>query len=223
MEGVDRGEMIMAREDAEQWVARVFGAGTPENLARAYDDWADRYDEDMQSLGQRGPEIVAAMAARHLHDRESPILDAGAGTGRTGEILAILGYRHLVALDLSEGMLARARERGVYREVHRGVLGEPLTFAGGAFAAVVAAGVFTEGHAPPGSFDELLRVTRPGGRLIFTLATPALEQGGFRDKLHALEAEGRWRPVEATALFRGVPASEIYRDHTARVLVFEAA
>jgi SAM-dependent methyltransferase len=141
----------------------------------------------------------------------------------TWELLTILGYGHLVALDLSEAMLARARERGVYRELHRGALGGPLAFAGDTFAAAVAAGVFTAGHAPPGSFDELLRVTRPGGLLIFTLATSAYEGGGFKDKIDALEAEGRWRLVEATAPFRGMAASEAYRQHTARVLVFEVS
>ena len=158
----------------------MFSAGSREHLISAYAGWAERYDEDTQGLDLRGPEIVAAMTARHLHDRASPILDAGAGTGRVGELLAILGYSHLVALDLSDAMLAKARERSVYRELHQCALGDPLTFADGTFVAVVAAGVFTAGHAPPGSFDELLRVTRPGGSLIFTLATSAYERGGFK-------------------------------------------
>jgi SAM-dependent methyltransferase len=213
----------VAREDAERRVAEVFGAESQERLVAAYAAWADRYDEDMVSLDIRGPEIVAALTARHLHDRAVPILDAGAGTGRVGELLAILGYSHLVALDLSEAMLARARERGAYRDLHQSTLGGPLAFADSTFAAVVAAGVFTAGHAPPGSLDELLRVTRPGGLLIFTLATPAYERGGFRDKLDGLEAEGRWRPMEATQPFRALPASQAYRDHTARVLVFAVA
>ena len=216
------GEAMVTREDAERRVAEVFGAGGREDLIRAYAGWAECYDQDTLSLDLRGPEIVAAMAARHLRDRASPILDAGAGTGRVGELLAILGYDHLVALDLSEAMLARARERGVYRELRQGALGGPLAFADGTFAAVVAAGVFTAGHAPPDSFDELLRVTRRGGLLIFTLATPAYERGGFKDKLDALAAESRWRPVEATAPFRAMRASATFREHTARVLVFEA-
>jgi SAM-dependent methyltransferase len=216
-------EAGMVQKDAERRVAEVFGAGSQEDLVRAYTAWAGRYDEDMLGLDLRGPEIVAALAARHLHDRASPILDAGAGTGRIGELLAILGYGHLVALDLSEAMLARARERGVYHELHQGALGRPLAFPDATFAAVVAAGVFTAGHAPPDSFDELLRVTRPGALLIFTLATPAYERGGFKDKLDVQEAEGRWRLVEATAPFQGMAASEAYRSHTARVLVFEAA
>ncbi len=33
-----------------------------------------------------------------------------------GEALARLGYHDLVAIDLSEGMLAEARKKSVYRE-----------------------------------------------------------------------------------------------------------
>src|SRR3954451_21200662 len=127
---------MVTREDAERRVAEVFGAGDREDLIRAYAGWAECYDQDTLSLDLRGPEIVAAMAARHLRDRASPILDAGAGTGRVGELLAILGYDHLVSLDLSEAMLARARERGVYRELRQGALGGPLAFADGTFMAV---------------------------------------------------------------------------------------
>jgi SAM-dependent methyltransferase len=205
----------------ERRVAEVFEAGDREELIRAYARWAERYDEDMLSLDMRGPEIVASMAARYVRARASPILDAGAGTGRVGELLAILGYSNLVALDLSDAMLARAQERDVYRALHQGALGDRLSFADNAFGAVVAAGVFTAGHAPPSSFDELLRVTRSGGLIIFTLATPAYETGGFKDKLETLERDGRWRLVEATAPFQGLRGSVAYRDHTGRVLVYE--
>jgi len=211
----------MVREDMERRVEEVFEAGDREQLIRAYARWAECYDEDMLGLDMRGPEIVASMAARYVRDWASPILDAGAGTGRVGELLAVLGYSNLVALDLSDAMLARARERDVYRALHQGVLGDRLAFADDAFAAVVAAGVFTESHVPPSSFDELLRVTRSGGLVIFTLATPAYELGGFRDKLEALERDGRWRLVEATAPFHGLRRSITYRDHTGRVLVYE--
>jgi SAM-dependent methyltransferase len=205
----------------ERRVAEVFGAGDREELIRAYARWAERYDEDMLGLEMRGPEIVAAMAARYLRDRASPILDAGAGTGRVGELLAILGYSNLVALDLSDAMLAQAQERGIYRALNHGALGDRLPFADDAFGAVVAAGVFTAGHAPPSRFDELLQVTRSEGLIIFTLATPAYETGGFKDKLETLQREGRWRLIEATAPFHGLRRSVAYRDHTGHVLVYE--
>jgi predicted TPR repeat methyltransferase len=205
----------------ERRVAEIFQAGDREELSRAYARWAECYDEDMLGLEMRGPEIVASMTARYVQDRASPILDAGAGTGRIGELLSILGYSNLVALDLSEAMLAKAQERNVYRELRQGVLSDRLSFADDAFGAVVAAGVFTAGHAPPSSFDELLRMTRSGGLIVFTLATAAYEAGGFKDKLEALERDGRWRLIEATAPFRGLRGSVAYRDHTGRVLVYE--
>jgi SAM-dependent methyltransferase len=211
----------MAREDMERRVAEVFAVGSREELAHAYARWAERYDEDMLGLDLRGPEIAAAMAARYIRDRVFPILDAGAGTGRVGEMLAILGYSNLIALDLSDAMLARAQERDVYRALHQGVLGDRLGFADDAFQAVVAAGVFTAGHAPPSSFDELLRVTQSGGLVIFTLATSAYKLDGFKDKLEALERDGRWRLIEATTPFHGLRRSVAYRDHTGRVLVYE--
>jgi predicted TPR repeat methyltransferase len=118
----------------ERRVAEVFEAGDREELVRAYARWAERYDEDMLGPEMRGPEIVASMAARYVRDWASAILDAGAGTGRVGELLAILAYSNLVALDLSDAMLARSQVRDVYRSLHQGVLGDRLAFADDASA-----------------------------------------------------------------------------------------
>jgi len=41
----------------------------------------------------------------------APLLDAGAGTGLIGEWLGIIGYPHVEALDISEGMLAEAAKK----------------------------------------------------------------------------------------------------------------
>jgi hypothetical protein len=79
----------------ERRVAEVFQAGDREELSRAYARWAERYDVDMLGLERRGPEIVASMTARYVQDRRSPILNAGAGTGRIGELLAIPGHSNL--------------------------------------------------------------------------------------------------------------------------------
>ena len=169
---------------------------TPERLASTYDAWATTYDLDMLRIGYANPAVAAALVARHVRAPDSRILDAGVGTGIIGEILSILGYRDLTGIDISEGMLAKARERNVYSELRNRVLGEPLDFDDGAFSAVVSFGVFTPGHAPAAAFDELTRVTRPGGHLIFTVSTAAWRDGDFRQKLHGLEQAGRLGAVE---------------------------
>jgi len=50
------------------------------------------------------------------------------GTGIMGEVMSYLGYDALTAMDLSSGMLEIAQGKGIYRELHRMVMGEHLEF-----------------------------------------------------------------------------------------------
>jgi SAM-dependent methyltransferase len=207
-----------AKTDA--WLARVFGASDAQELARSYDQWAETYDADMLAIGYLNPAIACSLLARHVTDRGGAILDAGCGTGLIGEILSLLGYRTLAGLDISAGMLERARRRGIYADLRNGALGAPLDYADGAFAAVICCGVFTAGHAPAHAVDELVRITRGGGRLVLTIASSAWEAGGFKDRIEALERAGRWRLLEATPVYRPMPYSEAKGSATSRTLAF---
>ena len=86
-----------------------------------------------------------------------------------GSILDSLGYREQVGIDISAGMLNKASERGVYKNLHQMVLGEKLDFPSGYFGACQSIGVFTAGHAPACAFDELVRILYVGGYIIFSL------------------------------------------------------
>jgi SAM-dependent methyltransferase len=203
------------------WLDRVLRAGSVQELARSYDEWAETYDADMLAIGYLNPAVACSLLSRHLADRDGLILDAGCGTGLFGEILAVLGYRNLAGLDISQGMLDRARGRHVYAELRRRALGQPLDYADGAFAAVICCGVFTAGHAPAGALDELVRITKRGGRLILTIASSAWEAGGFKDRIQAIEQAGLWRLLEQTPPYRPMPLSRSKSDATSRSLAFE--
>ena len=198
---------------------RAYGAKTARELAEYYDGWAADYENHMSNVGYAHPAMVAAMLARHVPAGDEPILDAGAGTGIMAELLAAMRYEHLVGFDVSAGMLERAARRGRYRELQRMVLGEPLAYADDTFAAVVSAGVFTEGHAPLSALDELIRVTRPGGYLVFSIARVYLE-GEFDDRAAALEKAGRWRPRDASRRYNSTPLED---EIPARVYVYEVS
>jgi SAM-dependent methyltransferase len=101
------------------------------------------------------------------------------------------------------------------------MLGEPLDFPDAHFAAVIATGVFTEGHAPHSSFDELIRVTRLGGHLVFNVRDDVYEQRGFRERQEALETAGRWRLRERSDPFRPFTITEPHLR--ARIFVYEVA
>ena len=209
-------------EGTDHWLKRVFTAPDADLLVNAYNEWSASYEADMLAVGYMHPLVAAGLVGRHVTDRDGGILDAGAGTGLLGQVLAIMGYGGLVAIDMSEGMLAQARARNVYAQLRRQILGEPLDFADASFSAVVSIGTLNIGHAPPAALDELVRVTRPGGRLILTIPVRAWEQGGFGEKVKALEQADRWRLIEATEAYRPMPLSQTEGTVTTRMLVYEA-
>ncbi|MGI9049789.1 MAG: class I SAM-dependent DNA methyltransferase, partial [Rubrobacteraceae bacterium] len=185
----------------------VYEARDSRELADGYDAWASDYEGDVSSFGYKIPAVVAGLAGRYL-DRGNKLLDAGAGTGVLGEILHLLGYTDLTGIDLSEGMLEKAREKSVYESLQRMMLGERLDFPDDAFDATLSSGVFTTGHAPPESLREIVRVTRPDGHVIFSVRREAYLEGGFEEEQDSLEREGRWRMVEKTGEFRSLPLGE---------------
>ena len=195
----------MEKQSRVQW---VYSSRSNHELAERYDQWAKEYDADLgQDFEYRAPQIAAEFFARYV-PREARILDAGAGTGIVGEVLDKLGYNNMVAMDLSKGMLEEARQKNVYRELHQMLMGETLDFAANSFGAVVSVGVLTVGHAPASSLDELIRVTKPGGYIVFTLRPDVYENNGFKEKQTELESEGKWKLVEVSEKFQVLPRGE---------------
>jgi SAM-dependent methyltransferase len=110
--------------------------------------------------------------------------------------------------------------RGVYGLLRNQVLGETLDFAGEAFAAIVSAGVFTSGHAPASAFDELIRITSPGGHLIFTVGVTVWEEQGFRHTLEGLLARSLLEEIEVTAPYHPMPLSPTEAQFTTTARVY---
>jgi len=188
-----------------QW---VYSSRDSRELEERYDEWAEDYDRDLErDFAWRGPQVAAEVFARYV-PKEARVLDAGAGTGLMGEALIKLGYEKLTGIDLSRGMLKQAARRNIYEELHRMVMGEPLGFETASFDAVVSVGVLTLGHAPASSLDEMVRVTRPGGYVIFTLRPDIHESYGFREKQAALVEEEKWELVEVSEKEQVLPKGE---------------
>ncbi len=176
-------------------------AKSSQEISEIYDNWAEDYERRILSYGYSTPAVTAGFFGRYVKPEHGPVLDAGAGTGITGEVLAPLGYKDLLGIDISPNMLELARKKGVYKDLRQMALGGRLDLPSDAFAAVVATGVFAAGHAPPESFEELIRATKPGGHMIFSVRTDVYVDAGFKDKQEALEREEKWQLIEVTEPF----------------------
>ena len=197
----------MTMEESHRRVQWVYGSTSNEELEERYDQWATEYDKDLDEVfAWNAPQTGADVLAR-LVPSSAAVLDAGAGTGLAGKCLADAGFTNLAAMDLSQGMLEEARKKNVYSSFHQMTLGETLGFETGQFDAVISIGVFTLGHAPINSFDELVRVTKPGGYVVFSLRTDMVEDG-YQDYFDKLTADGRWKLSEVSDPYQPLPKGE---------------
>lgn len=194
----------------------VFNATSRDALAKTYDDWAASYDADMHSIGYVNPSLIVGLVCRYVSNSHAAILDAGVGTGTIGQILNIIGYSNLIGIDMSDGMLARAAVRNVYSDLRNQVLGEPLSFANASIDCMISTGTFTTGHAPASAFDELVRIIKPGGILIFSVGTKVWSDAGFDTKLASLPVT----EVAMTKPYHPMPLSETESGFTSKALVY---
>ena len=138
----------------------------PADVAAMFDTVAERYDllNDVLSLGQDRywRSVVARLVGAGPADR---VLDIAAGTGTSSRAFTTSGAR-CVACDFSLGMLeVGARRPG---RLVSFVAGDAvaLPFAGGAFDAVTISFGLRNVASPDDALAEMLRVTRPGGKLV---------------------------------------------------------
>ncbi|NNL06926.1 MAG: malonyl-ACP O-methyltransferase BioC [Gammaproteobacteria bacterium] len=142
-------------------------------VRRAFDRAADSYDD--AALLQK--EVCSRLLDRLDYIRLAPrmILDAGAGTG---EAVAPLMKRYkksrLIALDLSEQMLARALAHGSLLRRPEPVCAdiEQLPFRENCFDLVFSNLTLQWCNDLPLTLQGLLRVLKPGGLLMFTTFGP---------------------------------------------------
>ena len=195
----------MTQNNRVQW---VYSSQNEQELEERYDQWAEEYDADLETdYGWISPQRTSETLAKYV-EKGGSILDAGAGTGLVGECLHQLGYGNMTAMDLSTGMLEVARRKNIYQTLDQMTMGERLDYDTDQFDASVVVGVFTQGHAPASSLDELVRVVKPGGHIAFSLRTDTYLENGFKDKMDALESAGLWKLVEATDTYQPLPKGE---------------
>jgi ubiquinone/menaquinone biosynthesis C-methylase UbiE len=209
-------------EDLETWLERVYQAdGDHATLETLYDQWARNYDQQIWASGNPYIAVAAGFAGRLLPHFDARILDAGCGTGNMALVLQQMGYRNIDGLDPSSGMLALARNKQIYQQLHQLYLNSQIDLPDASYDAVVAAGVLTHGHAPPEALDGMLKLTRNSGVILFSLSQIAFDEFGFKQKIDELEAAGSWRKLDQSNLFRTYPfsAKEAHLRHW--VLAFQ--
>ncbi|WP_114965845.1 class I SAM-dependent DNA methyltransferase [Alkalilacustris brevis] len=181
----------------EGFLSNIYSVEGSENLRDYYDQWADSYDSELAQSDYRTPQRCAQALARYLSDPDAPVLDFACGTGLSGVALYAAGFRVIDGMDISAGMLAQARAKGVYRKLVQPAPDAVLDARGQGYAAIVASGAISPGAAPPENIDGALDSLAQGGLLVISLNDHALDEGGYKERLDAAVAAGGAERLEA--------------------------
>lgn len=89
-----------------------------EYVEQTFDAFANSFDEKLQKLEYRAPQLISEKLKQIIsaESAQLTILDAGCGTGLCGPLIRQYAQK-LIGVDLSAGMLEKAKSREVYDEL----------------------------------------------------------------------------------------------------------
>jgi predicted TPR repeat methyltransferase len=184
---------------AHMLAAMDSGSGQPERASDDYvratfDDFADSFDQQLESLQYRAPQILknvidATLASSPANTRFN-VLDLGCGTGLCGPLFQPLA-RRLVGVDLSSKMLAKAAARGCYQQLNFAEIGQFLRQCPERFDLALAADVLCYFGSLQETFAGVRAVLTDEGQFLFSLED-ASNSGAEAREGFALKPHGRY-------------------------------
>jgi len=149
-------------------------AALPNDYVRSlFDQYANHFDQHLtEVLGYQTPAVLDALLRHVAPSSDLNTVDLGCGTGLCAPYLRNYS-RNLSGVDLSQQMLDKAAERGLYDELACADLTGYLAGHEGAYDLAVAADVFVYiGDLAP-VFRAVHAALRPGGRFCFSVEAGA--------------------------------------------------
>ena len=166
----------------------AYSLKTPKDSIKLYKKWAETYDKDFAlSSDYLSPQKISNFFLKHSKVSDTPILDLGAGTGLVGNFLNIKGKKEIIGIDISAEMLHQAKLKKCYSSLIEADVTKKIPLKENYLGAVVSAGTFTHGHVGPDVFDELLRITRPGGLFVLSINSKFFIKAGFKEKFSKIK------------------------------------
>jgi predicted TPR repeat methyltransferase len=188
---------------AQHRLASCVSEGVPERMQNEcveamFDAFAPSFDAHLAGLDYQGPAFLSQALYSVINGKQNlTILDAGCGTGLCGSLLRPFAS-HLIGVDISSGILEKARARHCYDQLEKSELTVFLQAAHDAFDVVVACDTFNYfGFLLP-VFQAAATALKSKGVLAFTVEDdPAASAEGWRLALHgryvhADAAMNRW-------------------------------
>ena len=186
-----------SRKQPEGKLAQVTGNEVHIDPELHYDDWADSYDKELlEEYGYCAHEIGAKALAETKISFDSPILDVGCGTGLAGLELSRFGYTKIDGLDVSAGMLERARNQGTYRQLFQKRIGVDNLSELPSYKGILCVGSFGLGHMEQEDIIRLIDLAAANASIVIFMNAEPFHAQNYEATIEHLSLDGLWR-VEA--------------------------
>lgn len=161
-------------------------------IERLFDNFSTSFDAKLDSLGYRAPQLVgeALLAAVGSAEGKLSIIDAGCGTGKCGQYLRPVAA-DLTGVDLSNGMLDRARMLGLYDELVQSELTAYLAAVERPRDAIASADTLCYFGDLKDFSAAAHHALKPGGVLVFTVEAIAEQDQDSRLAYHGRYGHSR--------------------------------
>lgn len=181
---VANGEMLAALDNL----------GTQAEVKQHYDQWSATYDQDMQDIhGYIAPSLIANAFGKDQVSQSCSILDVGCGTGLIGGELKKRGFLNLYGSDFSDGMMAVAETKSVYRRLIPADFSTRTSILDGVYDIVVAIDCFGPGQCGVKTLSELIRLVRRQGQIYMMIEEEIFGKTDFTSAITSLEARAFWK------------------------------
>lgn len=183
-----------------------------EDVSVYYDNWAEKYNEDLKAWEYQAP-VVAAKLLKKFMPESGKILDAGCGTGLTGNALKDMGYKDITGIDISEKSIILAQKTGAYSQLEQFDLQkQTFPFKQSEFDAVNCIGVLTYIKNPRPLLKEFCRIVRPSGYIVFSHREDSLKAFRYFEIIKELEDKGYWNNLFTSDPKMYLPQNENFTD-----------
>lgn len=183
---------------------------------KLYDDWSTYYDDSLKHWKYPCPAESAKFLKELVEgDKGSvAVLDAGCGTGMTGEAMSAAGFKNITGIDISEASLEKSKSKDVYTALKKADMDERLDFADASFEVVMCIGTISYVPKVGDLLKEFLRVCKPGGTVLWTNRADWWKEDkrSVRSVAEKLEKDGSWKQVLLTGEMDYLPNNPIKED-----------
>jgi len=186
----------MSQKDIENKIP-IYKLKAGKEVEDYYDEWTveNKYDKDMVDWKYSGPQETVDLLKKHTPSKDIKILDAGCGTGLVGIELKKNGFQNFDGADFSQKMLDLV-PMNIYRNLFKIDLNKKIDIKDNTYEGITCVGTFTFGHVNPPALDEMVRISKTGSLICFTINIGIYEEYGFDKKIKELEDKNSWKIIE---------------------------